>query len=127
MPVFMNGKISNIIDNPNLNLYVNAKPSQEFFDQFFNSKSVYPIKLKGDVMFSTTMRGPVDRLSAKTELKLDESSSLYYMGATIGDLTNPVRIYIDSVTITITGSYVEIKITEAIHSLKAIKDYAEYD
>ena len=98
MPVFMNGKISNIIDNPNLNLYVNAKPSQEFFDQFFNSKSVYPIKLKGDVMFSTTMRGPVDRLSAKTELKLDESSSLYYMGATIGDLTNPVRIYIDSVT-----------------------------
>ena len=98
MPVFLNGKISNIIKNPDLNLYINAKPSQEFFDQFFNAKSVYPIKLKGDVMFSTTLKGTLDRLWAKTELKLDESSSLYYMGATIGDLTNPVRIYIDSIT-----------------------------
>lgn len=98
MPVFVNGKISNIVQNPDLNLYVNAKPSQEFFDQFFNSKSVYPIKLKGDVMFSSTLRGTLDRLSSKTELKLDESSSLYYMGATIGDLTNPVRIYIDGIS-----------------------------
>lgn len=98
MPVFLNGKISNVVKNPDLNLYVNAKPSQEFFDQFFNSKSVYPIKLKGDVMFSSNMRGSIDKLNAKTELKLDESSSLYYMGATIGDLVNPVRIYIDSIT-----------------------------
>lgn len=98
MPVFLNGKINNIATTQDMNLYINAKPSQEFFDQFFNSKSVYPIKLKGDVMFSSTLRGPVNRLSSKTELKLDESSSLYYMGATIGDLTNPVRIYIDSTT-----------------------------
>ena len=98
MPVFLNGKISNVVKNPDLNLYVNAKPSQEFFDQFFNAKSVYPIKLKGDVMFSSNMRGNIDKLNAKTELKLDESSSLYYMGATIGDLVNPVRIYIDSIT-----------------------------
>jgi len=98
MPVFINGKINNINTTKDLNLYLNAKPSQEFFDQFFNSKSVYPIKLKGDVLFSSNLKGPVNRLNSKTELKLDESSSLYYMGATIGDLTNPVRIYIDSIT-----------------------------
>ncbi len=98
MPVFLNGKINNITSTQDTNLYINAKPSQEFFDQFFNSKSVYPIKLKGDVMVSSNLKGPINKLSSKTELKLDENSSLYYMGATIGDLSNPVRIYIDSIT-----------------------------
>ena len=97
MPVFVNGKIVNVLKNPKLNLYVNAKPSQEFFDQFFNSKSVYPIKLKGDVMFSSKITGSKDKVSTKTELKLDEASSLYYMGATVGDLVNPVKFTIDSV------------------------------
>ncbi len=98
MPVFINGKIKNLSKTPDINLYVNAKPSQEFFDQFFNSKSVYPIKLKGDVLVMSKLNGPVNKLNAKTELKLDENSSLYYMGATIGDLANPVRIFVDSVT-----------------------------
>ena len=97
MPVFLNGKIENVLKNPNLNLYVNAKPSQEFFDQFFNAKSVYPIKLKGDVMLSSKLSGTHEKLAAKTELKLDEASSLYYMGATVGDLVNPVKFTIDSV------------------------------
>lgn len=98
MPVFINGKIKNLSKTPDVNLYVNAKPSQEFFDQFFNSKSVYPIKLKGDVLVMSKLNGLINKLNAKTELKLDENSSLYYMGATIGDLANPVRIFVDSVT-----------------------------
>ena len=96
MPVFLNGKISNISsDNPNMNLYVNAKPSQEFFDQFINAKSVYPIKLKGDIIVSSKLQGPVSGLYSKTNLKLDENSSVYYMGATVGDLTGAVNIYAD--------------------------------
>ncbi len=99
MPVFFNGKIKNIFsDNPDFNLYINAKPTQEFFDQFFNSNSVYPIKLKGDVILSSKLNGPLNRLNAKTDLKLDESSSIYYMGATIGDLINPVNVNIDSIS-----------------------------
>ena len=99
MPVFLNGKIKNILsDNPDFNLYVNAKPSQEFFDQFYNSNTVYPIKLKGDVMLVSKLNGPLNRLNAKTDIKLDESSSLYYMGASIGDLINPVNITIDSIS-----------------------------
>ena len=99
MPVFINGKINKIFsDNPNLNIYLTARPSQEFFDQFFNSQSVYPIKLKGDIVFLSQLNGPMDRLGTKTEIKLDEKSSLYYMGATIGDLTNSVNINIDSIS-----------------------------
>jgi len=99
MPVFLNGKISDVIsDNPDFNLYVNAKPSQEFFDQFFNAKSVYPVKLKGDILVTSKLQGNLSKLSSKTNLKLDENSSLYYMGATIGDLANPVNINADCVS-----------------------------
>ena len=98
MPIFINGKVSNVYKNPDADIYINAKPTQEFFDQFFNNKSVYPIKLKGDVLCTTTINGPQSRLSSKTEVKMDKGASLYYMGATVGDAFNPVRIYFDSVT-----------------------------
>lgn len=97
MPVFINGKVSNIYKDPNADLYINAKPTQEFFDQFFNNKAVYPIKLKGDVNCTAEIKGTESRLNTKVDLKLDESSSLYYMGATIGDSVSPVRIYADTV------------------------------
>lgn len=99
MPVFVNGKISGVsTDNPDLNIYCNAKPTQEFFDQFFNAKSVYPIKLKGDAILSSKLSGSINKLNAKTELKLDKNSSIYYMGATIGDLIHGVAIDIDSLS-----------------------------
>ena len=97
MPVFVNGKISDVFKNPDADLYINAKPTQEFFDQFFNNKAVYPIKLKGDVNCTAELNGTQDKLGAKVDLKLDESSSLYYMGATIGDMVSPVDIKADAV------------------------------
>ncbi|MBR6098420.1 hypothetical protein IKP85_01590 [bacterium] len=99
MPLFLNGKIGNIFsENPNLNLYATAKPTQEFFDQFFNSKSVYPIKQKGDLIISSKLSGALDKLSSKTNIKLSEDSFLYYMGASIGDIANAVVIDVDAVT-----------------------------
>ena len=53
MQIDIDGKIYDFYKNPDLNLYVNAKPTQEFFDQFFNNHAVYPIKIKGDV-FATS-------------------------------------------------------------------------
>lgn len=105
MPLYLNGRITNVQKNPSADIYINAKPTQEFFDQFFNNKSVYPIKLKGDVNCTSRLRGPLDNLKLKAELKLDEESSLYYMGAIIGDAENPVRINLDS---TYTPKYVKI-------------------
>lgn len=96
MPVLLEGKITNIHQEPNLNLYINAKPSQDFFDEFFNKKSVYPIKLKGDANITTRLTGALYNINSKTTLNIAENSYLYYMGATIGDIENPVKITVDN-------------------------------
>ncbi len=106
MPVFINGNASNIYKNPYLTLYLSAKPTQKFFDILFNSTSVYPVKVKGDVHFSAKVGGTLKKLYAHTALDVKENSSLYYMGATLagaptGDInsdgmsTNPVSIISD--------------------------------
>lgn len=106
MPVLIEGRVTNIAQQtPNLNLYVNAKPSQDFFDEFFNKKSVYPIKLKGDANLSSRISGPINNLNAKTILNISENSNIYYMGATIGDVENPVKISVDN---TISGDKIKI-------------------
>ncbi len=84
MPFFADGKIYNIDKKPTLNLYVNAKPTQEFIEQLFNTRSVYPVKLKGDINFSSAITGPLNAIRNKTQIKLAENASLYYMGATLG-------------------------------------------
>ena len=103
MPVFASGKIYNIDKNPILNLYINAKPTQEFIEEFFNKRSVYPIKLKGDINFGSTISGPLNALRNKTQIKLAENASIYYMGATLGSSSpvetqdsNAVNISIDN-------------------------------
>ena len=102
MPFFVNGKIYNFNTKPLLNLYINAKPTQEFIDQFFNKKAVYPLKIKGDINLSSTISGSLNALKNKTILKLSENASIYYMGATLGSIlsnTNqtPVDITIDNI------------------------------
>ena len=95
MPIFVNGKIYNVFKNPNLNLYLNVKPNQEFFDKFYNTKSIYPIKMKGDIILTSKINGTLDNIASKSILDISENSSLYYMGATIGDTENQVRITFD--------------------------------
>ena len=97
MPLLIDGKIYNFYKNPDLNLYVNAKPTQEFFDQFFNNHAVYPIKIKGDVFATSKISGTKNKIATKTDVKIAEDSYIYYMGATIGDTTNPVKLYLDNV------------------------------
>lgn len=108
MPVFIDGSISDIYKNPSLNLFISAKPSQQFFDRFFNSKSVYPVKIKGDINFNTRLRGPMDRIVSNSSLNIGENSSIYYLGATLSGAptgtmnnqemtTNPVSVVADAV------------------------------
>lgn len=109
MPVFLDGKISDIYsEKPSLNLSLSAKLTQMFFDRFFNSKSVYPVKAKGNINFQANLNGRLDALSAKSVLNLGENSSIYYMGATLAGVptgtlnaeemtTNPVSIISDIV------------------------------
>ncbi len=88
MPVFIDGSILNIDKKPSLKLYVNAKPTQNFMDQYFNNKTVYPIKLKGDINCSSNITGTLDAIHNKTQLKLAENASIYYMGATLGSVSD---------------------------------------
>lgn len=108
MPVFIDGSVSDIYTKPNLHLFVSAKPTQVFFDRFLNSKSVYPVKLKGDVNFNAHLRGTLERLGIRSNLNIGENSSIYYMGATLagaptgtisseGMTTNPVSLISDVV------------------------------
>ena len=108
MPVYLNGNISNILQNPYLNIYVSGKLNQEFFDKFVNEKSVYPVKLKGDANFNSKLSGTIDSIHANSTLNVKENSSIYYMGATLsgapsgvtdidGIATNPVSIKADTV------------------------------
>ena len=88
MPVFADGSIFNIDKKPTFNLYVNAKPTQKFIDQYFNNKAVYPIKLKGDINCSSNIIGTLNAIHNKTQLKLAENASIYYMGATLGSISD---------------------------------------
>ncbi len=97
MPVFVDGKIANFQTNPYLDLYLNTKPTQEFFDQFFNIDTVYPIKLKGDTILTAKLNGTMTNLSLNTVFDILEDSSIYYMGASIGEAENPVKITAKSV------------------------------
>lgn len=92
MPVYLNGSISNIFSNPNLNLYTTGKLTQKFLDRIYNDNSVYPVKIKGDVKFNSRFKGTLDKLKTHSNLYIGENSSIYYMGATLsGALTGAVE------------------------------------
>ena len=58
---------------------------------------MYPIKVKGDLNLTSKLSGTQDKLHTKTEVKIDENSNIYYMGATIGDAANAVKLYLDGI------------------------------
>lgn len=96
MPILVDGFITDLFKNPNVNLYVNSKPTQNFIEKYINKKAIYPLKIKGDIIYSARIRGTKDLFSAKTEINLQEDSSIYYMGSTIGDPNDPIRIFLDT-------------------------------
>jgi hypothetical protein len=96
MPILINGKVSNIYKNPYLNLYINAKPSQDFIDSYVNNKMVYPLKIKGDLNLTSYAKGYLKDLNTKSKLSLTPNSSIYYMGSTLGDIENSVVLNINS-------------------------------
>lgn len=96
MPVLVDGYISNIFNNPNFNFYINSKPTQKFIEDYVNKRSLYPLKIKGDIIYSARISGVKNKVNAKTEISIQEDSYIYYMGSTIGDSNNPIRIYFDA-------------------------------
>lgn len=96
MPVLLDGVITNIFNNPEFNLYLNSKPNQQFVDKYINNHSIYPVKLKGDTNYSARIQGTRGDMNAQAEINLERGSSIYYMGATLGDANDPIRIYLNT-------------------------------
>lgn len=96
MPVLIDGLISDIFKKPDFHIYVNSKPNQKFIDKYINKNSIYPLKIKGDIISSARIDGPKDLLRTQAEINMAEDSNIYYMGSTIGDLNNPIRLYLDT-------------------------------
>lgn len=96
MPVLADGLITDIFKTPNFNVYLNAKPSQKFVDKYINKNALYPLKIKGDIGYSARVKGTKDLLNAQAEINLEEDSNIYYMGSTLGDVNNPIRIFLNS-------------------------------
>lgn len=96
MPVLIDGTVENIFKKPNFNLYLNSKPTQKFIEKYLNKNTTYPLKIKGDIIYSARIRGTKEAFGARAEIDMQEDSNIYYMGATLGDTNNPIRIFSDT-------------------------------
>lgn len=106
MPVLIDGIITNIFKNPEFNIYFNSKPNQDFIEKYVNKNAIYPLKIKGDINYSARIQGVKNNLRAQAEINMEENSSIYYMGATLGDVNDPIRIYLDT---NIAKNYIDVK------------------
>lgn len=105
MPVLLDGTVANVFKTPIFDVYVNSKPNQKFIDKYVNKNAIYPLKIKGDINYSSRIKGTPDLFSAKTEINLQEDSNIYYMGSTIGDANDPIRLFLDT---TVSKKFIEV-------------------
>lgn len=96
MPVLADGTVTNIFKKPKFNIYLNSKPSQKFIEKYVNKNITYPLKIKGDIICSARISGDKSSFNTKAEIALGEDSSIYYMGSTVGDVNNPIRMFLDT-------------------------------
>ncbi len=92
MPVFIDGSVSNIYKKPHLDIYLNSVPKQSFIDKYINKNTMYPLKIKGDIIYSAKIRGNTDLYNISANAKIGGKASIYYLGATIGDGENETVI-----------------------------------
>ena len=96
MPILLFGKIENIYKNPKYNMYINSKLTQQVFTKYWNAYNIYPIKVNGDIVSTIRLSGDKKHTQVNSETRLEENSEIYYMGAKIGDLTNPIVLKFDT-------------------------------
>lgn len=95
MPILVDGRINNITTKQDFDVYVNSKPQQDFIDKYFNNNKIYPLKLKGDIVYSAMLKGTRENFDVDVETDIAKDSSIYYLGATIGDIENAIKINLD--------------------------------
>ncbi len=84
-PIFLNSSVSNLAKNPKFNGYVTTKLTESFINKYVNSNLTYPLKVKGDITFTSEFSGDDKSFTVKPVIKLSEDADIYYMGSNLGD------------------------------------------
>ena len=92
MPIFINGEIGNLYQKMHHDIYINSVPKQTFIDKYINKRMLYPLKIRGDIIYSANIKGNLDLYNISANAKIGERSNIYYLGATLGDNENPTII-----------------------------------
>lgn len=90
MPILLDGDIKNLLTAPRFDIYINSKPQQEFIDKYINDKQIYPIKIRGDIVYSAWLKGDINDYDLKALVNMSKDSSVYHFGATVGDVENAI-------------------------------------
>jgi len=96
MPLLFDGEVKNITEKPNFNIYINSKPRQDFIDKFVNRNTIYPLKIKGDIVYNANIKGTSNDYDLDAKINIAKDSSIYYYGATVGDIENSIVLNLDS-------------------------------
>ena len=107
MPILADGEIKDIFEKQIFNIYLSSKPQQEFIDKYINKNQIYPIKIKGDIVYWARFKGVLDNFEVKSNIKMSKDSSFYHLGATVGDVENAIVLDLD--TRVINGKSLKIK------------------
>lgn len=90
MPILIDGMVDDIFSKQHFDLYFNSKPQQEFIDKYINKNQIYPIKIKGDIVYSVKINGVKDDYNLNGNIRMSKDSSIYHLGATVGDVENAI-------------------------------------
>ena len=96
MPVLADGEIYDVLSKQSFDMYFNSKPRQDFIDKYINKNQIYPIKIKGDIVYSLRAKGVKDDFDVKANANMSKDSSIYYLGATVGDVENAIALNLDA-------------------------------
>lgn len=96
MPILIDGTINDIFNKRFFNIYINSKPQQEFIDKFINKNQVYPVKIKGDIVYWVRLKGSAKDYDLRANINLNKDSSIYHYGAIIGDIENSIELNLDA-------------------------------
>ncbi len=96
MPILADGNIQDVFDKQLFDMYFNSKPKQDFIDKYINKNQIYPVKIKGDIVYSAKVKGVKNNFDIKSEVEMSRDSSIYHLGATIGDIENAIVLNLDA-------------------------------
>ena len=96
MPILIDGNIHDIFRKQIFDVYINSKPQQEFIDKYINKNLIYPVKIKGDIVYTLEGKGVKNNFDIKSEVKMAKDSSIYHLGATVGDIENAIVIVLNA-------------------------------